>query len=163
MKVKRHIASVVCVGCLLLMSAVGAFGEKKSKYVCDEPKPQDLCNGQNTCGSATTPCNIDIRKQGGGAWIKPSVPDAQANQFFCLKAGTTVTWMSTRKNTGFTVAFGTDSPFLPDDPIMGGSEKPVTVKAETPGCYKFDVGASVSGAIYGMSGSTKKPELVILP
>jgi len=64
--------------------------------------------------------------------------------------------VSDRKNTGFTVSFGTDSPLTPDDPIMGGTEKPVKVKAETPGCYKFDVGASVSGAIYGMSGSTNK-------
>jgi hypothetical protein len=151
---------------LSLVIALGAFpaqAQKKIKYACDEPKPEDLCNAQNTCGSASQPCKIDIRKDGGGATVKPSVPDPKANQFFCLKKGTTVTWMSSRKNTGFTVFFGGDSPFTPDDPIMGGSEKPVTVKAETPGCYKFDAGASVSGAIYGMSGSTKKPELVILP
>jgi hypothetical protein len=149
--------------CLLLLGALAAQGQKKSKYACDEPKPEDLCNAQNTCGSASTSCKIDIRKAGNGATVKPSVPDAKGNQFFCLKEGTTVEWMSSRKNTGFTVSFGTDSPFAPDDPIMGGSAKPVTVKAATPGCYKYDVGAAVSGAIYGMSGSTSKPELVILP
>lgn len=154
---------MICACCFFLLGALNIQAQKKSKYVCDEPKPQDMCNAQNTCGSPSTPCSINIRKQSAGAWIKPSVPDAKANQFFCVKVGTPVTWMSDRKNTGFTVFFGTDSPFTPDDPIMGGSEKPVNVKAETPGCYKFDVGASVSGAIYGMSGSTKKPEMVILP
>jgi len=146
-----------------LFGALNVQAQKKSKYACNEPKPEDLCNAQNTCGSPSTPCEVDIRKQGGGAWIKPSVPDPKANQFFCLKAGTPVKWMSDRRNTGFTVSFGADSPFTPDNPIMGGSERPITVKAQTPGCYKYDVGASVSGAIYGMSGSTSKPELVILP
>jgi len=79
-----------------------------------------------------------------------------------VKAGTTVVWTSSNKNTGFSVSFGTDSPFVPDDPIFGGGQKPVTVKAQTPGCFKYDVGAYYSGAIYGMSGGSK-PELVILP
>jgi len=162
MKIQRRVATVMCFS-LLLLAASAAPAQKKSKYACDEPKPESLCTAQNTCGSASEPCKIDIRKQGGGAWVKPSVSDPKANQFFCLKAGTPVVWMSSRKNTGFTVSFGTDSPFTPDTPIMGGSEKAVTVKAETPGCYKYDVGASVSGAIYGMSGNSSKPELVILP
>jgi len=162
MKAKCHFASLICAS-LLLLSAVGAQAEKKPKYACKEAKPESLCNAQNTCGSASSACKVDIRKQGGGAWIKPSVPDPKANQFFCVKAGTEVTWMSDRKNTGFTVDFGNDSPFTPNTPILGGSDKPVTVKAQDPGCYGYDVSASVSGAIYGMSGSTKKPELVILP
>jgi hypothetical protein len=36
------------------------------------------------------------------------------------------------------------------------------VKAEIPGCYKYDAVAFYSGAIYGMSGGSKH-ELVILP
>lgn len=70
--------------------------------------------------------------------------------------------MTSNKNTGFMVSFGTDSLFTPDDPIMGGGSKQVTVKAKTPGCYKYDAGAFYSGATYGMSGGSK-PELVILP
>ena len=163
MKAKWYAPTVMCFYFLLLLSVVAAQGQKKSKYACDETQPEKLCTANNTCGSATAPCTIDVRKSGSSATVKPSVPDAKSNQFFCLKVGTTVVWTSSRKNTGFTVAFGTDSPFTPDDPIMGGSAKPVTVKAETPGCYKYDVGASVSGAIYGMSGSTSKPELIILP
>jgi hypothetical protein len=69
----------------------------------------------------------------------------------------------TVEGTGFTLAFDINSPFTPDGPIMGGANKPMTLKAQTPGCYKYDIGASASGAIYGMSGNTRKPELVILP
>jgi hypothetical protein len=60
------------------------------------------------------------------------------------------------------VSFGTDSPFEPDSPIIGGGAKQVTVRANTPGCYKYDAGAFYSGATYGMGGGSK-PELVILP
>ena len=70
--------------------------------------------------------------------------------------------MTSNKNTGFSISFGTDSPFVPDDPIIGGGSKPITVKAQNPGCYKYDAGAFYSGAVYGMSGGSK-PELVILP
>ena len=53
------------------------------------------------------------------------------------------------------ISFGSDSPFDPDDPIIGGANKQVTVKANTPGCYKYDAGAFYRGAIYGMSGGNK--------
>jgi len=160
MNLKGRFAAVICLGCLLLG---GLLAQAKKMPACDEQKPETLCNAQNTCGSASTACKVDVRKQGAGAYVKPGVPDAKGNQFFCVKSGTDVTWMSSRKNTGFTVDFGDDSPFTPNSPILGGSEKPVTVKASAPGCYKFDASASVSGAIYGMSGNTKQPEMVILP
>ena len=151
---------------VVLATAVMIFGSTianaKSKYVCDEPQPADRCNTGNTCGSASTPCTINIRKSGAGASVKPSLPDAKGNQFFCVRAGTTVVWMTSSKNTGFSISFGTDSPFTPDDPIIGGGSKPITVKAKNPGCYKYDAGAFYSGAVYGMSGGSK-PELVILP
>jgi hypothetical protein len=99
---------------------------------------------------------------GAGASVKPGIPDAKGNQFFCIRAGTKVVWMTSSKNTGFSISFGTDSPFTPDDPIIGGGSKPITVKAQNPGCYKYDAGAFYSGAVYGMSGGSK-PELVILP
>ena len=71
-------------------------------------------------------------------------------------------WMTSNKNTGFSIASGTDSPFSPTDAIIGGGGKPITVKAQNPGCYKYDAGAFYSGAVFGMSGGSK-PELVILP
>ena len=152
--------SMAVTASILLLG--GTMSQAKSKYACDEPKPEDLCTAANTCGSATQSCKIDIRKSGGSASVKPSVPDAKGNQFFCVKAGTKVVWMTSSKNTGFSIAFGTESPFDPDDPIVGGGSKPITVAARNPGCYKYSAGAFYSGAVYGMGGGSK-PELVILP
>lgn len=160
MRKQLRSCSVVLVATFVLLSS--SLAQKKSKYACDEPQPADLCNAANTCGSASAECKVDIRKSGDGASVKPGIPNAKSNQFFCVKAGTTVVWMTSSKNTGFSIYFGTDSPFTPDDPIVGGGSKPITVKAETPGCYKYDAGAFYSGAVYGMS-SGSKPELVILP
>ncbi len=160
MKIQRASLSLLLVTILLI--AGQAIAQKKSKYVCDEPDPASLCTAANTCGSASAPCTVDVTKSGGSSNVKPGIPNAKNNQFFCVKSGTTVVWMTSNKNTGFMVSFGTDSPFDPDNPIMGGGNKQVTVKAATPGCYKYDAGAFYSGATYGMSGGSK-PELVILP
>jgi len=148
--------------CIVLLSFTAAQAQKKNKYVCDEERPENRCSAANTCGSASSPCTIDITRSADSANVKPDIPDARNNQFFCIKAGTTVVWKSSNKNNGFTVSFGSDSPFDPDSPIMGGGKKQVTTKAATPGCYKYDVGAFRSGTVYGMSGGSK-PELVILP
>lgn len=160
MRMEQHYKALLAVTCILLLASTVAVA--KSKYVCDEPDPASLCTAANTCGSATAPCTLNINKSGSSSTVKPSVPDAKGNQFFCVKKGTTVVWMTSNKNTGFMVSFGTDSPFVPDDPIIGGANKPITVKATTPGCYKYDAGAFYPGATYGMGGGSK-PELVILP
>jgi hypothetical protein len=162
-KQKFHIScALLFLTGVVLLSCVPARAQKKSKYVCDESQPETMCNAANTCGSASSACNVDITRSSNSANVKPDVPNAKNNQFFCIKAGTTVVWKSSNKNNGFTVSFGTDSPFDPDNPIMGGGSKPVKTKASTPGCYRYDVGAFRSGTIYGMSGGSK-PELVILP
>jgi hypothetical protein len=151
------------VACIVLLSCATAEAQKKkSKYVCDEQQPESMCNAANTCGSEESPCRIDIRRSTSSANVKPGIPNAKDNQFFCVKAGTTVVWKSSNKNNGFMISFGTDSPFDPDDPIVGGGKKPVSTKASTPGCYKYDAGAFRSGTVYGMSGGSKG-ELVILP
>jgi hypothetical protein len=155
-------SSLFVLSCLVLLSCVIAQAQKKSKYVCDEAQPETMCNAANTCGSPSSPCMIDIRRGGHSANVKPGIPNAKDNQLFCIKAGTTVVWKSSNKNNGFMVSFGTDSPFDPDDPIMGGGKKQVKTIASTPGCYKYDAGAFRSGTVYGMSGGTKS-ELVILP
>jgi hypothetical protein len=160
MKIKTPSCSVALAMLIILLGST--VTEAKSKYVCDEPQPADMCTAANTCGSASAVCTIDVRKAGDGSNVKPSIPNAKNNQFFCIKAGTTVVWMTSNKNTGFMISFGTDSPFDPDDPILGGGNKPITLKARNPGCYKYDAGAFYSGAVYGMSGGSK-PELVILP
>jgi plastocyanin len=148
--------------CIFLVGAVTAQAQKKSKYACEETQPESMCNAANTCGSESSPCTIDVTRSGDSSNVKPGIPNAKNNQFFCIKAGTTVVWMSSNKNHGFMVSFGTDSPFDPDDPIMGGGKKKVSRRASTPGCYKYDAGAFRSGTVYGMSGGSKG-ELVILP
>jgi hypothetical protein len=155
----QHRAFLMVMFILLLSSAVA---HAKSKYACDEPNPSSLCTAANTCGSTTAPCTVNVNKSGSSATVKPSVPDAKGNQFFCVKKGTQVVWMTSNKNTGFMISFGTDNPFDPDDPIVGGADRQITVKANTPGCYKYDAGAFYPGATYGMGGGSK-PELVILP
>jgi hypothetical protein len=155
-------SALLLLSCVVLLSCTTAQAQKKSKYVCDEAQPESMCNAANTCGSASSPCTIDITRSASSANVKPGIPNAKNNQLFCIKAGTTVVWMTSNKNNGFTVSFGTDSPFEPDDPIMGGGKKEVRTRAITPGCYKYDVGAFRSGTVYGMSGGSKS-ELVILP
>lgn len=165
MKVQQQFkiwSAVLLLASIVLLSCPLAQAQKKSKYVCDEERPESMCNAANTCGSDSSPCTIDITRSANSANVKPGIPDAKNNQFFCVKAGTTVVWTSSNKNNGFMVSFGTDSPFDPDDPIRGGGQKQVTTKASTPGCYKYDVGAFRSGTVYGMSGGSK-PELVIMP
>ena len=153
----------LCLFFLFLLNCAAAHAQKKGKYVCEEDQPENMCNAANTCGSASSPCTIDIRRGADSCNVKPSISDAKNNQFFCIKAGTTVVWMSSKKSNGFMVSFGTDSPFDPDGPIVGGGAKPpIATKASTPGCYKYDVGAFRSGTVYGMSGG-RSPELVILP
>ena len=147
---------------IALFSCSTAQAQKKGKYACNESQPETLCKASNTCGSASSQCTIDIRRGSDSANVKPGIADADNNQLFCIKAGTTVVWTSSNKNNGFMVSFGTDSPFEPDGPIMGGGQKPVTTKAVTPGCYKYDAGAFRSGTVKGMSGGSS-PELVILP
>jgi hypothetical protein len=148
--------------CIAALGSVTAQAQKKSKYACEEAQPESMCNAANTCGSDSSPCTIDITRSASSSNVKPGIPNAKNNQFFCIKAGTTVVWKSSNKNHGFMVSFGTDSPFDPDDPIMGGGQKPVRTKASTPGCYKYDAGTFRSGTVYGMS-SGSKGELVILP
>ena len=147
---------------LFIALAAGVTAQAKSKYACDEPDPASLCTAANTCGSASAPCTIDVTKAGNSSNVRPGIPNARNNQFFCIKKGTTVVWMTSNRNTGFMISFGTDSPFDPDDPIIGGANRQITVKANIPGCYKYDAGAFYSGATYGMGGGSK-PELVILP
>ena len=143
------------------MSAKGLNGDHK-KYVCSESNPGSMCNAATTCGSSTSACNVDVKRRGSNsASATPNIPNAKENMSFCVKVGTTVTWQSSSKNTGFVLDFGPSSPFdTPDGAIMGGADRPVSVVAKRPGCYKYSVGACVSGSIYGMCGSANA-ELIV--
>jgi plastocyanin len=146
---------------LVLLASSAIAQSKSSKYACSEPNPAQLCNASNTCGSASTPCEVDVKRTANGASSTPSISNAKSNALFCVKPGTTVTWKSTSKNIGFIVDAGTISPFEPGGAIIGGSDRSVSVVAKTPGCYKYSAGACMSGAIYGMCKETSAEVIVI--
>ncbi len=168
MKMRRFLA--ICCGLMVFpvvvmatyMSAKGLKGDSTKKYVCSESNPGSMCNAATTCGSTTSACNADVKRRGSNyASATPNIPNAKENAPFCVKVGTTVTWQSSSKNTGFVLDFGPSSPFdTPDGAIIGGSDRPISVVAKRAGCYKYSVGACVSGSIYGMCGSANA-ELVV--
>ena len=165
MKVRRfyRISSVALALSLVIFldDEAARSQSKNSKYACSEPDPASICNAGNTCGSPSQPCSVDVKRSGNGAEATPGIAGAKGNTTFCVKVGTNVIWKSDTKHQGFIVDMGPTSPFDPTDDIVGGSAKPVTVKAKNPGCYKYSAGASLSGAIYGMCGNGTA-ELVIV-
>jgi plastocyanin len=131
---------------------------KNNKYICSETNPGSMCTAATTCGSVSSACVVNVKRSGStSATSTPAIPNAKGNAPFCVKVGTTVTWQSSSKNAGFVLDFGPSSPFeTPNTPgtIIGGADRPVSVVAKKPGCYKYSVGACVSGSIYGMCGSS---------
>lgn len=157
---------VLCIiGVLLLLSLANfllanAQNKRSSKYVCTETNPASLCTVSNHCGSDSNPCVVDLKRKGNSASVTPGTATSKSNTPFCVTVGTTVTWQSSSKNTGFVVDFGPSSPFDTPGAIMGGSDRPISVVAKRPGCYKFSLGACIAGTIYGMCGSTNS-EIVV--
>lgn len=164
MTMNRSLA-IKCTSLLLsfvVSSSYVTAQSKSSKYACSEANPAQLCTAANTCGSASTPCSVDVKRTANAASSTPSIPGAKSNSLFCVKAGTTVQWKSTGRDIGFVVDFGPTSPFNPGGAIIGGTDRAITVTAKTPGCYKYSAGACMSGAIYGMCGDTNA-ELIVTP
>jgi hypothetical protein len=147
---------------IIVLSSYATAQSKSSDYACSEAKPAQLCTAANTCGSASTPCSVDVKRTANGASSTPDLPNAKSNSLFCVKAGTTVQWKSTGKDIGFVVDLGPASPFVPAGAILGGSDRSVSVVARKPGCFKYSAGACRSGAIYGMCGQTNA-ELIVIP
>src|SRR5271167_1778191 len=162
MKIQRCF-SIHCVLLLLpvlLIASFAAAEDKKdnSQDVCSQASPASLCNASNTCGSS---CAVDLKRTSYSSAATPNIPGAKGDGIFCVKAGTTVTWQSTAKNTGFLIDFGSTSPFDSPGTITGGTEKSVPVVAKTPGCYKYSFTASNSKAIYGM-GKAAQSQLIVI-
>jgi len=156
----RNNWAVWCLALAVVFSSGALQAQKKStptSYACTEPSAETLCTAANTCSGST--CKVDIKKDVDIS-VTPSIPHAKKNQLFCVKSGTQVTFDSTSKNTGFVVDFGPKSPFDREDSIIGGNKKPDSATAKNPGCYRFSVGACVSGGIYGMCG-TQMAEIVV--
>jgi len=159
MKIQRSFGfSLLLLPLLLLASYLMARGPQGSgkKYVCSETNPETMCNAATTCGSASTPCTVDVKRSANAASVTPDIP----NRPFCVKVGTTVTWKSSSKNTGFVLDFGPTSPFE-QGTIIGGSDRSVSAVAKNVGCHKFSAGACVSGSIYGMCGNVDTEIVVI--
>jgi len=155
------IRSILLVMLLVALVSYATAQSKSSKYVCSEPNPAQACNAGNTCGSASTPCVVDVKRTAYGASSTSSAPNAKSNALFCVTTGTTTIWKSTAKNIGFVVDAGPMSPFEPGGAIIGGSDRAVSVVAKTAGCYKYSAGACMSGAIYGMCKETSAEVVVI--
>jgi plastocyanin len=154
MKVYRYLAG----GCLFVLPLLVTLSQETKKKVkndvCSASNTASICTEANTCGSVSSPCTIDIRRsQGTYATAKPSIPDAKANKAFCIKVGTTVTFSTSSKNTGFVIDFGKDNPFDHDGSIIGGADRPITVTAKHAGCYTYSIGACTPGTVYGMCGN----------
>jgi hypothetical protein len=157
----------LCFGGLLLSPFLASFlvanprDKGSDKYVCAETNPGSICTASSICGSDSNPCVVDLKRRGGtSATVTPGIPNSKSNAPFCVKVGTTVRWQSSAKNTGFILDFGPASPFDTPGAIIGGSDRPISVVAKRPGCYKFSLGACIAGTIYGMCGSTNS-EIVV--
>ena len=137
---------------LLNFYVTGKDTKKKIKNdVCSNPA--SVCSAENTCGSAASPCSVDIRRSSGSSASATAViAGAKPNTAFCIKTGTTVTFSSSSKDTGFVLDFGNSNPFDHQGAIIGGADRPITVTAKHPGCYTYSVGACTAGTIYGMCG-----------
>ena len=165
MKVYRYVAAVsflIMLPLLVTSFIVGQDSKKKVKNgVCSASNPASICAEANTCGSVSSPCTIDIRRSGSNyATAKPSIPDAKANKAFCIRVGTTVTFSTSSKNTGFVIDFGKDNPFDHEGSIIGGADRPITVTAKRPGCYTYSIGACTPGTVNGMCGNANS-QLII--
>ncbi len=164
MKIQRFTVycSLLLLPVLLIASFAAADDKKKdSNDVCANPNPASLCTADNTCGSPSSPCMVNIKRTAYSSSATPSIPGAKGNDLFCVKAGTTVTWQSDSKGTGFLVDPGKSSPFNPPGIIMGGSAKSVSVVAQKPGCLNYHVSATAQGGIYGKSKSAQVTLIVI--
>lgn len=139
---------------LLLTGYLDSKDKKKPKNdACAANDPGSICHGPNTCGSLTSECQVDIRRIGQNlAAAKPNIANAKDNDAFCVKVGTTITFKSSSRDTGFVLDFGSSSPFDSGTAIMGGADRPISVVAKKPGCYTYSVGACTAGGIYGMCG-----------
>jgi hypothetical protein len=84
-----------------------------------------MCTPKNTCGSASAPCAVDIKRTAESAAVTPDIPGAKSNTPFCVKTGTTMTWKSVSKNTGFVVDFGPSAPFEPAGAAIIGGLRPI--------------------------------------
>jgi hypothetical protein len=164
MKMQRVLVSLLGLLVVppLLIGYFGGDDKKKPKNdVCAGGDPDSVCSEPNTCGTGGSVCEVDIKRVGGNsASATPNSPNHKSNEAFCVKVGTTITFKSTSKDTGFVLDFGNSSPFDLGPAILGGADRPRSVVAKKPGCYTYSVGACTAGTVYGMCGDDKAQIIV---
>jgi hypothetical protein len=165
MKIQRGFTircALLLLPVLLIASFVSAADKKKdSNNACANPNSASMCTADNTCGSASSPCMVNIKRTSYSSSATPSIPGAKGNDLFCVNAGTTVVWQATDKNTGFLVDPGKSSPFDPPGVFTGGSEKSVSTVAKTAGCYTYHFSATAANGIYGKSKAATGQLIVV--
>src|SRR5215472_3713990 len=100
MKIQRSVAiwCAILLPLVLLSNYVAAKEKDKgAKYVCSETNPAAMCDASTTCGSASDPCTVEVKRTANAAAVKPGIPDAKENKPFCIRVGTTVIWKSESK------------------------------------------------------------------
>jgi len=92
--------AALSVTSLVLSLSVGAQRPQRSseKYLRSEPHPETICTADSTCGSASDPCTVDIKRTASDASVTPSIPNAKTNMPFSVKVGTQVAWRSPSRN-----------------------------------------------------------------
>jgi hypothetical protein len=164
MKTQRVLVGLLCLLVLppFLTGYLSGDDKKKPKNdACAGGDSESACGEPNTCGSGASVCEVDIKRVGGNsASATPNSPNHKSNDAFCVKVGTTITFKSTSKDTGFVLDFGDSSPFDSGPAIIGGADRPRSVVAKKPGCYTYSVGACTAGTVYGMCGDDKAQIIV---
>ncbi len=71
--------SVFLLSTLLLVNYLAAKDQRggNDKYACSEPNPATMCNASNTCGSASAPCTVDVKRTAYSAAAIPSIPKSK--------------------------------------------------------------------------------------
>jgi hypothetical protein len=144
-----------------LLSGNPAAQSQNSKDACAGANAAQMCTTANTCGSASNPCSVDVKRTANSASSTPSIPNAKGNSLFCVNVGTTVVWKTTDKGDGFVIDFGASSLFDPTGAIRGGSARSASVVATRTGCFKYSVSACHPGEVYGMCG-TANPVIIVI-
>ncbi len=79
METQRRILTLPrAMTCVVLLVSCAMALAQNDKYACTEPEPQSLCNAGNTCGSDSSPCEVDVKRDGNGASATPGNPARKA-------------------------------------------------------------------------------------
>lgn len=74
----------------VLLTGLVRGGEKKKPKndMCATGNAQSICSAANTCGSTSSPCQVDIKRDDGdSASATPAIPSGKSNAPFCVKMG----------------------------------------------------------------------------